>query len=240
MRGGAYGWKAAEAGFILICWTNAIPLMPPWGSAQGRVGNNPLVIAVPRKEGAVVLDMALSQFSAGRLGLYRKRHEPLPVPGGFDRQGNLTRDAAAIAESGRPLPIGCWKGSGLALLLDLVAAIVSGGLASCQIRAQGEETRVSQIFLALDPAQAASAESVDQLVNQVLDDLHTAAPLSARDEVLYQPVEKARCAKNPRPEPPAGRRAVPHFQRAAIPANGRCGSAARTWRKAFRLTPRSG
>ena len=47
MRGGTYGWQAAEAGVIAICWTNTCPNLPPWGARQPRVGNNPLVIAVP-------------------------------------------------------------------------------------------------------------------------------------------------------------------------------------------------
>src|SRR5262245_20616180 len=48
MRGGAYGWQAAEAGVIGLCWTNTLPNLPPWGDTVPRVGNNPLVIAVPR------------------------------------------------------------------------------------------------------------------------------------------------------------------------------------------------
>jgi 3-dehydro-L-gulonate 2-dehydrogenase len=60
MRGGTYGWQAADAGVIGICWTNTLPNLPPWGASDPRVGNNPLVIAVPRPEGHVVLDMAMS------------------------------------------------------------------------------------------------------------------------------------------------------------------------------------
>src|SRR5262249_38299988 len=84
MRGGTYGWQAAEAGVIGICWTNTSPNLPPWGTSQPRLGNNPLVIAVPRTQGHVVLDMAMSQFSYGALASYRLRNELLPVEGGFD------------------------------------------------------------------------------------------------------------------------------------------------------------
>ena len=72
MRGGAYGWQASEAGFIFIGWTNTKPNMPPWGGRDKRIGNNPLVLAVPRPEGPVVLDMATSQFSYGRLETARR------------------------------------------------------------------------------------------------------------------------------------------------------------------------
>ncbi len=71
MRGGTYGWQAADAGVIGICWTNTMPNVPPWGGAEPAIGNNPLVIAVPRAKGHVVLDMAMSQFSYGALESYR-------------------------------------------------------------------------------------------------------------------------------------------------------------------------
>jgi len=51
MRGGTYGWQAAEAGVIGICWTNTMPNLPPWGASTPKVGNNPLIIAVPRPKG---------------------------------------------------------------------------------------------------------------------------------------------------------------------------------------------
>lgn len=92
MRGGSYGWQAAEAGAVGVCWTNTMPNMPPWGASEPRIGNNPLVIAVPRAGGHVVLDMAMSQFSYGALSSYRERGEQLPFAGGFDSDGHLTRD----------------------------------------------------------------------------------------------------------------------------------------------------
>ena len=163
MRGGTYGWQAADAGAIGICWTNTLPNLPPWGDRVPRLGNNPLVIAVPRAGGAVVLDMAMSQFSYGALAAYRGRGEMLPVEGGFDSGGRLTRDPAAIEQSQRPLPIGYWKGSGLSLLLDLVAAMMAGGLAVHQIPADPErEIGLCQMFLALDAAALPDAGPIAQ------------------------------------------------------------------------------
>lgn len=152
MRGGSYGWQAADAGFIGICWTNTMPNLPPWGGTEATLGNNPLVLAVPREGGHVVLDMAMSQFSYGALDSYRRRGELLPVEGGFDAEGNLTRDPAAIEQTRRLLPAGFWKGSGLALLLDILAASLSGGNATHQIEPDPErETGLSQVFLAIQP-----------------------------------------------------------------------------------------
>jgi 3-dehydro-L-gulonate 2-dehydrogenase len=116
--------------------------------------------------------MAMSQFSYGALAEYRSRGEKLPVIGGYDSEGNLTDDPAAIEASGRPLPIGFWKGSGLALMLDMLAAVLSGGLATHQIGTNPyEETSLSQVFLALDLASADN--KAGEIVEQILQHLRS-------------------------------------------------------------------
>ena len=192
-RAGNYGWQAAEAGCVGICWTNTMALMPPWGARERRLGNNPLVIAVPRPGGHVVLDMAISQFSGGKVQIHRTSGEPLPAEGGYNREGRLTRDANEIAESQRPLPIGYWKGSGLALMLDLVVALLSGGLATHQI-GKLTETSVSQIFMAFDLARLAPGSLAAQVVNEVVDDFHAAEPVGEGSKVLY-PGERSLAAR---------------------------------------------
>lgn len=177
MRAGSYGWQAADAGLVGICWTNTLPNLPPWGSAEPRLGNNPIVLAVPRPGGHVVLDMAMSQFSYGALAAYRERGEQLPVDGGFDSAGRLTRDPGAIEASGRPLPVGYWKGSGLALLLDLIAAVLSGGLATHQVPPEPErEIGISQFFLAIDPAGLGPPAATAQIAGDIIASLGSRYP----------------------------------------------------------------
>ncbi len=186
MRGGSYGWQAADAGVIGICWTNTLPNLPPWGAADPRVGNNPLVIAVPRPKGHVVLDMAMSQFSYGALASYRMRGELLPVDGGFDLEGRLTRDPGAIEASNRSLPMGFWKGSGLALMLDRLATLLSGGKASYQLEPVPErETRVSQVFIAIDSSSPHSAATASQVADQIIE--HFQSPAYSADERVRYP-----------------------------------------------------
>jgi len=169
MRGGTYGWQAADAGCVGLCWTNTLPNLPPWGAEEPRIGNNPLVIAVPRAGGHIVLDMALSQFSYGALASYRKRGELLPVDGGFDSEGRLTRDPAAVEASKRPLPIGSWKGSGLSMLLDMMAALLSGGRATHEIPADPErETGLSQVFIAVDAASLAAQDEASRMIDAIV------------------------------------------------------------------------
>jgi 3-dehydro-L-gulonate 2-dehydrogenase len=186
MRGGTYGWQAAETGVIGICWTNTMPNMPPWGGAEPSLGNNPLVIAVPRKGGHVVLDMAMSQFSYGALESYRLRAEMLPVDGGFDAAGNLTRDPAAIEQSQRPLPIGYWKGSGLSLVLDMIAAMTSLGKATHQLPNDPLlEAGISQVFLAINPAALGDEEKLSQIADDVIASLHHSRPAEKGTKIRY-------------------------------------------------------
>jgi 3-dehydro-L-gulonate 2-dehydrogenase len=192
MRGGTYGWQAAEAGAIGLCWTNTMPNLPPWGARDPRVGNNPLVIAVPRPEGHIVLDMAMSQFSYGALASYRARKELLPVEGGFDRLGQLTRDPGEIESSARPLPIGYWKGSGLALMLDLMAGLLSKGQFTWQIAADPEdESNLSQVFIAFNPSLV-SPVSAENLVEEVIQHLQQSEGSTAQIRYPGQRVLEAR------------------------------------------------
>jgi len=149
MRGGTYGWLAADAGCIGICFTNTIANLPPWGGKEPRLGNNPLVIAVPKEGGHLVLDMAISQYSYGKLQEYQLKNEALPYPGGYDQDGNLTTNAEAIRKTERALPIGLWKGSGLSLMLDVLLTALTGGKSTKEITASGKEYGVSQTFIAI-------------------------------------------------------------------------------------------
>lgn len=153
MRGGSYAWQAAEAGFIGISWTNTESCMPMWGSKEQGVGNNPFCIAIPRKSGPIVLDMAMSQYSYGKLGVYRLAGKQLPYAGGFDSNGNLTSDPGAIEESHRILPTGYWKGSGMAIALDIAAAVMANGKTGADLdrEKRGSCTGCCQIFIAYDP-----------------------------------------------------------------------------------------
>lgn len=186
MRGGSYGWQAAEQGLFAICWTNTLANLPAWGATTPSLGNNPLVIAVPNPDGHVVLDMAMSQFSYGTLEAYSKRGQPLPVDGGFDSAGNLTKDAAAIEASKRALPIGYWKGSGLSLVLDMLAAMLSGGLAAYQIPPDPfRETGLSQVFLAVDPGNLIHTQDMVKIAEGILASVRAATPADLEKPVRY-------------------------------------------------------
>ncbi|WP_295773299.1 3-dehydro-L-gulonate 2-dehydrogenase [uncultured Mucilaginibacter sp.] len=182
MRGGTYGWQAANAGCIGICFTNTIANLPPWGGVEPRLGNNPLIIAVPRKAGHVVLDMAVSQYSFGKLQQYKTEGKELPYVGGYDKQGNLTTNAGDITETWRLLPIGLWKGSGLSLMLDLLASVLSKGRSTAKITEGKAEFGVSQVFICIKPS---GDEQTAQLIEQIIDFTKTSKLEDESNKVRY-------------------------------------------------------
>ncbi len=185
MRGGTYALQAAEAGYIGICWTNTTKLMPPWGSAEKKIGNNPLAIAVPHDDGHILLDMAMSQYSNGKLEVLSLQGKQLPLPGGYDTKGNLTVEPAEILDSKRALPIGYWKGSGLVLVLDTMAAVISGGQATHQIEKQHSEYAVSQVYIAINVTGMTGEAVLNKTVEAIINDLHSATPLDENEKVRY-------------------------------------------------------
>lgn len=185
MRGGTYGWQAAKKGFVFIGWTNTIGNMPAWGARDNRLGNNPLVIAIPFQQEAIVLDMAMSQYSFGAMELAQMKKESFPVYGGYDTNGELTKDPSAILESGRPLPIGFWKGAGLSLLLDILATILSGGWSTSEISKREVEYGLSQVFVVIDIRHLGNYSAIPTLLQQIIQDYHQSIPEDDKKNITY-------------------------------------------------------
>lgn len=187
MRGGTYGWIAADAGCIAICWTNTMPNMPVWGAKDRRIGNNPFVISIPRSDGRhVVVDLAMSQFSYGKIEEYKLKGEKLPVPGGFDSDGNISTDPVEIEKTWRVLPIGFWKGSSLSIALDLVAMVLSGGNSTIDIGKQMEdEYGLSQVFIVIDQSKFNTPEITDEMVTNVLNNIKDSTPVNQEIKIQY-------------------------------------------------------
>jgi 3-dehydro-L-gulonate 2-dehydrogenase len=163
-----------------------MPNLPAWGGVEPCLGNNPLVIAVPRAGGHVVLDMAMSQFSYGTLESYKNQGKMLPVDGGFDAAGKLTRDAATIERSQRPLAIGYWKGSGLSLVLDMMAAMTTLGKATHQLSTDSlQEAGLSQMFIAINAAALGDEARLEQIADEIIASLHQSRAAEEGKKIRY-------------------------------------------------------
>ncbi|PJM73341.1 3-dehydro-L-gulonate 2-dehydrogenase [Bifidobacterium primatium] len=187
MRGGTYAWRMAEAGYLGMNWINTESCMPMWGSVEPSVGNNPFCVAIPRENGPVVVDMAMSQYAYGKLGVYRLAGKKLPFPGGFDSEGNLTDDPGKIEDSMRILPTGYWKGSSLAIALDLAAALMSNGMTGSDMDQadNGSCGGCSQVFIAFDPDMFGDHDENQAKLDRRIDAVHNARPENPDRPVAY-------------------------------------------------------
>jgi LDH2 family malate/lactate/ureidoglycolate dehydrogenase len=154
-RAHAYAYRAAQVGMVGICTTNAVPNTLAWGSSQPLLGNNPLAIGVPRGEGKdpIVLDIAMSQASVGKLGTFAREHKKAPAGWGFDANGSPSNDPAVILASRKLLPFGDHKGAGLALMMELLTGALAGGLLSHEVAQRDPfslNPDTTKLFIVLD------------------------------------------------------------------------------------------
>ena len=168
MRGGTYGLYAANKGYVAILWTNTESCMPPWGGKTCKMGNNPFIMAMPGDPNPIMLDMAMSQYAYGKLEVTRQAGKKLPYPGGFSTDGRLTDIPGEIEESRRILPMGYWKGSSFAFMLDILGAVLSNGIAASDIDVNGKGScgGASQIFIIIDPSQVIEYDRMVELTKQ--------------------------------------------------------------------------
>lgn len=185
MRGGTYGRQAADADCISILFTNTQPNMPPWGGKDSRIGNNPLVVSIPREQGHVVLDMSISQFAFGKINDYRLKGEKLPFPGGWDANDELSNDPEKILTKERGLPIGYWKGSALSIVLDMLATLLSAGDSTSKIGTREFETGISQVYLCIYPAVFGDKNLQQKLIDEIIAYTHDVAPMNPGDKTYY-------------------------------------------------------
>lgn len=155
----------AERGLVAILFANAPASMAPWGGSRPVFGTNPIAFACPVAEGApVVVDLSLSKVARGNIIAAKQRGEPIPEGWAFDAAGQPTTDASAALE-GTMVPLGDAKGTALALMVELLAAGLTGarfaGEASSFLDAQGDPPGTGQLILAID-ARAFSADAPER------------------------------------------------------------------------------
>ncbi len=122
-----YARMAAQAGMIGIAMTNVVPNVVAPGGSKPVVGNNPLAVAVPTPgEFPFVLDISLSNVAGGKLLLASKKGERIPLDWATDNQGRPTDDPD-LAFKGFLLPMGGYKGLGLAYVVDILSGVLTGG-----------------------------------------------------------------------------------------------------------------
>ncbi|MEZ5234788.1 MAG: Ldh family oxidoreductase [Acidimicrobiales bacterium] len=168
--GGWYPHLASQAGLACVATTTSIPNLAPFGARTRLYGNNPIAFAFPRRnDPPILLDMALTPVALGKVLRAQAEGTQLPAEWGFkDRDGNPTTDPSAAMKGIIPA-IGGYKGTGLAMITNILAGVLSGSAHSAQV----EVGRRGQFFLLLDPdvihpdGAEAYFDAMEDLVAQV-------------------------------------------------------------------------
>ena len=196
-----YLLQASEAGFAAMVLTNASPAMPVWGGRTPFLGTSPLAIGVPGRRTPLLLDMATSVAARGKIRRAAQRGEPIPEGWALDEHGRATTDAEA-AYRGVVLPLGGPKGSGMSLLMEAIAGVMSGAAFGGEVGNQYSDFQAPQnvghVFLALRPdlfmTRDAYAARLDTLVERA-----KACPLAdGFDEILMPGERETRIAQERR------------------------------------------
>src|SRR4051794_6410260 len=182
---GAAAWwaqKMRDAGQIGIVLCNASPIVPPWQGREGRLGTNPICMSVP---GPWLLDMATTTVAAGKIFKAFLNGQPeIPAGWAFDNAGVPTTDTKSAYE-GMLMPLGGYKGSGLAMMVEILCAVLGGGAMANEIggiRYRGRTVRVSQIFIAIDIARFMAGGGVTGRLGELGGGMKKTAPAPGDEE----------------------------------------------------------
>lgn len=169
-----YSLMAAEEGMVGIVMSNSAPSMSPWGGVDPFFGTNPLSISVPGgSRGPVVLDMSSSVVARGKIRLAQKRKETIPLGWALDEIGTPTTDPDA-AMKGTLLPIGGPKGYGLALMIDVLAGLLSGSQYGPKVKTFHQPlgpTGIGLFFMAVDIVRFTPLDHFKQLMDSYVESI---------------------------------------------------------------------
>jgi delta1-piperideine-2-carboxylate reductase len=146
----------AREGLVAFAVVNSISRVVPWGGQKPIYGTNPMAFAVPRQTGnPLVFDQASSAMAFGEIRVAAKAGRALPDGVGVDRDGRQTTDPNAIIDGGALLPFGGHKGSSIAMMIEILAAALTGGNFSYEVDFAGypgaQTPRTGQFVLLIDP-----------------------------------------------------------------------------------------
>lgn len=181
----SYALRIARAGLIAIVAANTQPVMPPPGGARAAAGNNPMAFAIPRRGKApLVFDMALSQTAFGRIRLAAVEGRPIPEGWAFDAHGRPTTDAAVALEAQLLAPMGAHKGYGLSLVVDVLAAVLTGSAVGSAADAHAHRTGgVGHFVLALRSDLFVPEDAFHEALERRFAEILATPPAAGSDRV---------------------------------------------------------
>jgi hydroxycarboxylate dehydrogenase B len=201
-RIGHWGEQCTRAGMVSIHFVNVAghdPLVAPYGGAEARFGTNPVCIAIPGADGkpAALLDMATSVIAMGKARVARLKGEQVPHGTMLDSEGKVTRDPKGMfvhPRQGALIAFGEHKGSGLAIMCELLGAALLGGLTPAPKWERDGSAINSMLSIVIDPDALTSRDGLVSEASAFLDYLRSSKLRDGFDEVLVpgEPEQRAR------------------------------------------------
>jgi len=185
---GHYALMAAQARLIGLASSNASPIMTIAGARTKSISNAPFAYAVPSPSGPIHLDIAMSASAGMKVRRAAAAGEPIPAGWILDHTGAATTDPAEYARGGSLLPMSGHKGSGLAVLTELLAGALSGaGMLSDIVPwliHTDTQTNAGHVLVALDPACFLDPDVFAARVQHLIDELHAQEPAAGVERIL--------------------------------------------------------
>ena len=182
-----WGQRISQAGLMAIVTCNASANVYPWQGREKRFGTNPICMALPGSPQVWLLDMATTTVAMGRLYKAEIAGEAEIQAGwAVDSEGRPTTSTAE-AFAGSLMPLGGYKGYGLAMMAEILCAVLSGGVFGpdiANVRNQDRPNRVSQSFLAIDVTRFTTLEEFQSRMESYVALMKSSAPAAGYDEVL--------------------------------------------------------
>ena len=182
--------KFADQGLVAMMFANTPAAMAPWGGKTALFGTNPIAFAAPQADGApVVVDVSLSKVARGKIMAANQKGDSIPEGWALGPDGEPTTDPK-VGLQGTMVPMGDAKGTALALMVELMAAGLTGANtadnASSFFEAEGAAPGVGQSIIAIDPTKfggAGALAHMGELIGKIDAEPGARVPGQRRHEI---------------------------------------------------------
>lgn len=170
-QAGAHAERLALEGLVALVLSNSPRAITFWGGSKPMMGTNPIAFAVPRDNAEpLVIDLALSKVARGKILAAQREGTKIPNDWALDENGKPTDDPAA-AMAGSMLPIGDAKGAALVLMVELLAAALTGSNfgyeASSFFSGDGDPPHIGHTLIVIEPAMASGGQFAERVAGIV-------------------------------------------------------------------------
>ncbi len=201
---GYYTKMAAEQGLIGLSMTNTEAIMVPTFGKQAMLGTNPIAFAMPAEPTIYSFDAATTVVPRGKLEVYVKRGNGLPVGWAVDEEGHDSDDADRVLKNiiskagGGILPLGGsgeltsgYKGYGFAMLCEIATAILSGGTTSNYIYKTPGRSNIAHCFIALDHGMFGDKTEIEANLSKYLQEIRDSAKAEGQNRIYIHGEKEA-------------------------------------------------